>query len=140
MNHIFDVNFARLLRIWSTRSDASTPMSTIRYFNQIAAAPSPDNYSSINIQPGYQKLCGDNQADTGALAFVRFRHTDTDIVRERASAGLHPLGQGPVSDQRPGHERQARLTSSAQHVQTDHSLHTTDGMINLFDVMINARS
>ena len=41
-----------------------------------------DNYSSIDIQPGYQKLCGDNQSVNGALPFVRFRHTDSDIVRE----------------------------------------------------------
>jgi len=33
-------------------------------------------YAYININPGYQKLCGED-----ALAYVRFRHEDTDLVR-----------------------------------------------------------
>jgi LCP family protein required for cell wall assembly len=35
-----------------------------------------DNYASINLQPGYQKLYG-----SAALSFVRYRHTDSDLVR-----------------------------------------------------------
>jgi LCP family protein required for cell wall assembly len=34
------------------------------------------DYASINIQPGYQKLYGHD-----ALSFVRYRHTDSDLVR-----------------------------------------------------------
>src|SRR6185436_19503340 len=33
-------------------------------------------YAAINIRPGYQKMCGQR-----ALEYVRYRHTDTDIVR-----------------------------------------------------------
>ena len=38
--------------------------------------PASEQYAEINIQPGYQKLCGKK-----ALQYVRYRHTDTDIVR-----------------------------------------------------------
>jgi LCP family protein required for cell wall assembly len=41
-----------------------------RYFND-----SP-GYSYINLQPGYQKMCGRH-----ALQYVRFRHEDNDLVR-----------------------------------------------------------
>ena len=34
------------------------------------------SYQPINVQPGYQRLCGEN-----ALAYVRYRHTDSDFVR-----------------------------------------------------------
>jgi LCP family protein required for cell wall assembly len=44
------------------------------YFNQ--NAPGAEQYATINIQPGYQKLCGQD-----ALDYVRYRHTDTDIIR-----------------------------------------------------------
>jgi LCP family protein required for cell wall assembly len=44
-----------------------------RYFNDQTG---PSGYAAINIQPGYQKLTG-----TNALAYVRYRHTDNDIVR-----------------------------------------------------------
>lgn len=45
------------------------------YFNQNLGTAST-NYSSINLQPGYQKLCY-----TNALDYVRYRHTDSDFVR-----------------------------------------------------------
>ena len=36
----------------------------------------PGGYATINLEPGYQKLDGQE-----ALDFVRFRHTDNDLVR-----------------------------------------------------------
>ncbi len=48
-----------------------------RYFNDNRPpVQSPTNYATIDIKPGYQKLCGRKSLD-----FVRFRHLDTDIVR-----------------------------------------------------------
>ena len=35
-----------------------------------------EDYSEINLQPGYQKLCYEN-----ALSYVRYRHDDSDFVR-----------------------------------------------------------
>ncbi len=37
---------------------------------------SVDQYAEIDIDPGYQRLCGPD-----ALAYVRYRHEDNDIVR-----------------------------------------------------------
>ena len=36
----------------------------------------PGGYAAIDIDPGYQKLCGKD-----ALAYVRYRHGDNDLVR-----------------------------------------------------------
>jgi polyisoprenyl-teichoic acid--peptidoglycan teichoic acid transferase len=47
-----------------------------RYFNDNAGLGYGANYAVINVQPGYQKMCGDK-----ALDYVRYRHTDNDIVR-----------------------------------------------------------
>jgi len=47
------------------------------YFNDNSTALSSlDTYAQINVNAGYQRLCGLN-----ALDYVRYRHTDTDIVR-----------------------------------------------------------
>jgi LCP family protein required for cell wall assembly len=137
ITHIVDVNF----RGFSDLIDAIGCVYTDvdhRYFNQSQPAPSPDNYSSIDIQPGYQKLCGDNQADTGALAFVRFRHTDTDIVRNaRQQDFLRWAKDGYSADQLFSNESKL-LKILGHNSQTDHSLHTTDGLIDLGDLEINA--
>ena len=43
------------------------------YFNDNTG---PGGYAAIDIDPGYQKLCGKD-----ALAYVRYRHNDNDLVR-----------------------------------------------------------
>jgi len=44
-----------------------------RYFNDNSRG---QNYATIDLKPGYQKLCGQD-----ALDYVRFRHEDSDFVR-----------------------------------------------------------
>ena len=44
-----------------------------RYINTVGG---PGGYAKINLEPGYQKLNGQQ-----ALDFVRFRHTDSDLYR-----------------------------------------------------------
>lgn len=46
-----------------------------RYWHTSSELPG-ENYSSIHLASGYQKLCYEN-----ALAYVRYRHTDSDFVR-----------------------------------------------------------
>jgi LCP family protein required for cell wall assembly len=43
------------------------------YFNDVTG---PSGFAAIDIDPGYQKLCG-----TDALSYVRYRHGDNDLVR-----------------------------------------------------------
>jgi LCP family protein required for cell wall assembly len=133
VNHILDVNF----RGFSDLIDAIGCVYADvdhRYYNNTALT----NYSSIDIQPGYQSLCGSNQADTGALAFVRFRHTDSDIVRNARQQDFLRWAKGEYGVGSLISERDQLFKIFGKNVQTDHYLHTTDGLINLFDVAINA--
>jgi LCP family protein required for cell wall assembly len=47
-----------------------------RYYHSNASLSPSEQYAEINVQPGYQLMCGKQ-----ALDYVRYRHTDTDIVR-----------------------------------------------------------
>jgi LCP family protein required for cell wall assembly len=47
-----------------------------QYFHSNEGLASTELFSEIDIQAGYQLLCGDR-----ALQYVRYRHTDNDIVR-----------------------------------------------------------
>ena len=47
-----------------------------RYFNSNEGLAADSLYAEIDIQAGYQMLCGER-----ALQYVRYRHTDNDIVR-----------------------------------------------------------
>jgi LCP family protein required for cell wall assembly len=47
-----------------------------RYYHSNVGVPASQQYAEINVQPGYQLMCGRK-----ALQYVRYRHTDTDLVR-----------------------------------------------------------
>jgi polyisoprenyl-teichoic acid--peptidoglycan teichoic acid transferase len=47
-----------------------------RYFNNNAGLGYGQNYAVIDVKPGYQRMCGKKGLD-----YVRYRHTDNDIVR-----------------------------------------------------------
>jgi LCP family protein required for cell wall assembly len=73
INHVINVDFRGFRDAVDEIGCVYTDVDR-RYFND-NSNPN-DQYATINIQPGYQKLCGKN-----ALDYVRYRHTDTDIVR-----------------------------------------------------------
>ena len=70
INHVVDFNFASFLGLVDAIGCVYVDVDQ-RYLNN-----SDHSYQFINIQPGYQRLCGEN-----ALAYVRYRHTDSDFVR-----------------------------------------------------------
>ncbi len=114
-----------------------------RYYNHSQGLLDPNtDYSSIDIQPGYQKLCGGSGSHLGgpgtALAFVRFRHNDSDFVRQaRQQAFLRWAKQNFSSSELLS--KQAELTTDfGKDVQTDGNLHSTHGVLELFDLAINA--
>jgi LCP family protein required for cell wall assembly len=74
LNGILDVNFQGFIKVVDTLGCAYVNVDH-HYFNQNNGS-AETNYSSINLQPGYQKLCYQN-----ALDYVRYRHTDSDFVR-----------------------------------------------------------
>src|SRR5437588_3535759 len=123
--HIIDVNFggfeALVNAIGCVYSDVDH-----RYFNNTAVT----NYSSIDIRPGYQKLCG---AD--ALAFVRFRHTDNDIVRNARQQDFLRWAKDQYSESDLIANEGKLLKIFGGHTQTDRNLHTSDGLINLFNLV-----
>jgi LCP family protein required for cell wall assembly len=73
INHVINVDFRGFRDAVSEIGCVYTDVDR-RYFND-NSNPN-DQYATIDIDPGYQKLCGQD-----ALDYVRYRHTDTDIVR-----------------------------------------------------------
>jgi LCP family protein required for cell wall assembly len=74
LNGIIDVNFAGFIKVVDTLGCAYVNVDHHYYNANVGSTES--NYTSINLQPGYQKLCYEN-----ALDYVRYRHTDSDFVR-----------------------------------------------------------
>ena len=117
LNGIVDVSFQGFIRVVDTLGCAYVNVDH-RYYNENVGSTETD-YTSINLQPGYQKLCYEN-----ALDYVRYRHTDSDFVRvarqqdflrdlrEQISPG-NELGQIDTVAKAVGHAISSTFHSSA---------------------------
>ncbi|HEY2771898.1 MAG TPA: LCP family protein [Solirubrobacteraceae bacterium] len=133
VNHIVDVNFSGFSDLVDAIGCVYTDVDH-RYYNNTAYT----DYSSIDIQPGYQRLCGDNQSEKGALAFVRFRHSDSDIVRNARQQDFLRWAKDQYGASQMLAARDRLLKIFGAHTQTDHNLHTVDGLINIFNLVVFA--
>ncbi len=76
VNHLVNVDFTGFARAVNAIGCVYIDVDQ-RYFHQnVQNGTSADDYAEINLQPGYQALCGFD-----ALSFARYRHTDNDLVR-----------------------------------------------------------
>jgi polyisoprenyl-teichoic acid--peptidoglycan teichoic acid transferase len=117
LNGIVDVSFAGFIKVVDTLGCAYVNVDHHYYNRNLGSAET--NYTSINLQPGYQKLCYEN-----ALDYVRYRHTDSDFIRvarqqdflrdlrEQISPG-NQLGQIDTVAKAVGRAISSTFTSSA---------------------------
>lgn len=75
INHVVNIDFLGFAQAVYAIGCVYTDVDR-RYYHSNEGVPPSEQYAEINVQPGYQLMCG-NQA----LDYVRYRHTDTDIVR-----------------------------------------------------------
>ncbi len=135
INHIVDTNFTGFSDLVDAIGCVYSDVDR-RYYN--ATAPGADNYSSIDIQPGYQKLCGDNQSVHGALPFVRFRHLDSDIVREARQQDFIRWAKDQFSVSKLLSEKDKLLRIFGKHSTLDKGLQSTDQILDLFNLVLNS--
>lgn len=75
INHVVNVDYLGFVRAVDAINCVYVDVDR-RYYHSNVGVPPSEQYAEINVQPGYQLLCGKK-----ALQYVRYRHTDTDLVR-----------------------------------------------------------
>jgi len=75
INHIVNVDFLGFVRAVNAIDCVYADIDR-RYYHSNEGVPADQQYAEIDVKPGYQPLCGER-----ALEYVRYRHTDTDLVR-----------------------------------------------------------
>ena len=75
INHVVNVDYLGFVRAVDAINCVYVDVDRRYFHSNVGVAPS-EEYAEINVQPGYQLLCGKK-----ALQYVRYRHTDTDLVR-----------------------------------------------------------
>jgi LCP family protein required for cell wall assembly len=100
-----------------------------RYFNNNAGLGAGANYAVINVRPGYQKLCGQR-----ALDYVRYRHTDNDIVRAARQQDFLRQTRAQVSAGKLIGRTQKLIDIFAKNTASD--IHSTGALRRLVRLML----
>ena len=74
IDHVIDVDFAGFRALVNRLGCVYTDVDR-HYFNRNVGTAAT-NFASIDVQAGYQRLCGSD-----ALDYVRYRHGDNDLLR-----------------------------------------------------------
>jgi LCP family protein required for cell wall assembly len=111
INHVIDIDFGGFRHAVDRVGCIYTDVDR-RYYH--SNAEGGDVYAGIDIQPGYQKLC-----DYNALAYVRYRHTDTDIVRGARQQDFLRQAKDQLSAQKLFDDREALVRIFAKYADTD---------------------
>jgi LCP family protein required for cell wall assembly len=102
-----------------------------RYFNDNAPpAGGGPRYAEIDVQSGYQRLCGEDSLD-----YVRFRHLDNDLVREARQS--HYLGEarGQIAASSLLLRQEELAKTILKYVSTD--IVTTQGLLGVVGLALD---
>ena len=129
VNHVVVITFGRFKR---AVDEMGCVYSTVdqRYYH--VNVPGGAQYQEINLQPGYQKLCGDQ-----SLQFVSYRHGDTSLIRDARDQSFLMDVKKQYGPSLAGDVHKFE-SIFGRAVQTDPGLHSTTGILNLLGTLISA--
>jgi LCP family protein required for cell wall assembly len=125
INHVVNVNFKGFRRAVDYVGCVYADVDR-RYYND-NAGPGP-KYATINVKPGYQRMCGQN-----ALDYVRFRHEDTDLVRAARQQDFLRQAKDQVGVRRVVADRVAFARIFGRYTETD--IRGTTQLLRLFKLV-----
>jgi LCP family protein required for cell wall assembly len=125
INHIINVNFQGFRQAVDAVGCVYADVDR-RYYHSNVGLPVSQHYAEINIEPGYQQLCGQR-----ALDYVRFRHADSDIVRAARQQDFLRAAKDQISSSALLGERSKLIKIMQRNTQTDSDLRSVTGVIKL---------
>ena len=133
INHVVNVNFGGFQRAVNRLGCVYVDVDRDYFNDNSPPNGSPFDYATININPGYQKLCGSN-----ALDYVRYRHFDDDLVRAARqqsflSAAKEQIGLGRIFG-----DRKELLRIFGRYTQTDIARQNTPAILRLLKLAFEA--
>jgi LCP family protein required for cell wall assembly len=124
VNHVINVNFRGFWRAVNAVGCVYADIDR-RYYNDLA------EYTYINLQPGYQRLCG-----TDALQYVRFRHEDNDLVRSARQQDFLRLAKQQVTSSELFEKRDRLLRIFGRNTTTDSALRSRSEVLRLLKLVL----
>jgi len=131
INHLVNVDFLGFAQAINALDCVYIDVDR-RYYHSNAGLPVELQYDEINLQPGYQRLCGED-----ALDYARYRHTDTDLVRAARQQDFLREARQRVPATRLFTDRDELVDIFTEHTQSDITSWQT--MVEVLRLLIEAR-
>jgi LCP family protein required for cell wall assembly len=128
INHVLNVRFGTFSRAVNRLGCVYVDVDQ-RYFNDNSGF-GPD-YATIDLQPGYQKLCGQDSLD-----YVRYRHGDSDLVRAARQQDFLRQAKGQIASGKLIDDRTELLRIVGRYTDTDARLKETKTLLSLIKLAI----
>jgi polyisoprenyl-teichoic acid--peptidoglycan teichoic acid transferase len=133
VNHLVNVDFTGFARAVNAIDCVYVDVDH-RYFHQNTAnGISADDYAEINLQPGYQALCGFD-----ALSFARYRHTDNDIVRAARQQAFLREARAKVPPERLVEDRKKLIKIFTTYTTSD--IDSAEQMLQVLKLFFDLRN
>src|SRR3954470_18627095 len=126
INHVINVTFTGFWRAVNAIDCVYTDVDR-DYFNDSA------EFTYINIDPGYQRLCARK-----ALQYVRYRHTDTDLVRSARQQDFLRQMKQQVTYTDLISKRDRLVKIFGNNTATDGALRSTSEVLRLLKLALSA--
>src|SRR5689334_1275616 len=132
INHVININFGGFRDVVNAIGCVYIDVDR-RYYHSNEGVPigSTERYAEIDIQPGYQKLCG-----TDALNYVRYRHLDSDIVRAARQQSFLRQAKDQLNASSLINKRDELIDIFGRNTQTDKSLKHTAAVLSVLKLAL----
>jgi len=130
INHVVNVDFEGFARAVNSIGCVFVDVDH-RYYH--SNDETTDDYEEIDLQPGYQPLCGFD-----ALDYARFRHTDNDLVRAARQQDFLREARNRVPPEVLFSDRKELVSIFTEHTTSD--VDNVQDMIQLLKLVVEARS
>src|SRR5215213_9529831 len=133
IHHVVNVNFGGFRRAVNRLGCVYVDVDRDYFNDNNPPNGSPFDYATIDIDPGYQKLCGQD-----ALDYVRYRHFDNDLVRAARQQSFLSAAKEQVGLGRIFGDRKELLRIFGRYTQTDIARRNTAAILRLLKLAFEA--
>ena len=129
VNHLVNVDFEGFARAVNSIDCVYVDVDR-RYFNTNEDAG--EDYEEIDIQPGYQALCGFD-----ALDYARYRHTDNDVVRAARQQEFLREARAKIPPDKLISDRKELISIFTEHTSSD--INDSQTMLQVLRLFLDSR-
>ena len=130
IHHFVSIRFTAFSKAVNTFGCFYVDIDRKYYNDNNPPAGGGGRYAAIDVPAGYQRLCGEK-----SLEYVRFRHLDSDLVREARQTHFLAEARAQIANSTIIGKRDELLKAIAEYIKTD--IRTEKGLLGVVKLAVD---